>query len=68
MLQGSVLGPVLLIPLANAIVNSTTLSTIRLFANDTIIYTPISTPDDQVNFTERPGPGVPVETRKWDEV
>jgi len=44
--QGSVLGPTLFVLFINDIVNCVTHSTIRLFADDTLVYLPITGPND----------------------
>jgi len=50
--QGSVLGPSLFLIYINDIINETKHSTIRLFADDTIIYQPIKSMKDCLNFQE----------------
>jgi len=44
--QGSVLGPTLFVLFINDIVNCVTHSTIRLFADDTLVYLPVTDSND----------------------
>jgi hypothetical protein len=48
--QGSVLGPALFTLFINDIVECVTHSTIRLFADDTLLYCPVTKPDDATNL------------------